>query len=224
MQGFTEASLHEGLKQYYTSRDPKLGASMLRRTVSSILAIPFALAFAACSTPPPTPAAGGVSMSLTPAGTTVGGTRNNCTAGTSGSFTYSIGDPTPHKTVEDGTDGVSVSCTVKDDGTFSASIGGKDPNINSNINFTFTGTVNQNDEKTPASNPSTMTFYSPQTLHINTLDGYPACTLSNISVYKAGAMLADIDCPIIGDSEGSTGCKVHGTMAFEYCLTGKEQN
>jgi hypothetical protein len=38
--------------------------------------------------------------------------------------------------------------------------------------------------------------------------------------YKAGAILTDIDCPLIGATDDATsGCSVRGTIAFEYCKT-----
>ena len=41
---------------------------------------------------------------------------------------------------------------------------------------------------------------------------------------RVRAILTDIDCPLIGSTDDTTsGCKVHGTIAFEYCKTGVEE-
>jgi len=35
----------------------------------------------------------------------------------------------------------------------------------------------------------------------------------------------DVECPVIvGTSESSSGCRVDGTIAFEYCKTGEEED
>lgn len=195
---------------------------MLHRAISFSLALPLSLSALSCSDPPPTPAAGGVVAQLSPPSSDIAQGRG-CNAGTNGAFTYMIGQPDPGKTIEDGTKGVHVSCTIKADGAFDASIKGTDSNGKKPVSFSFTGTVK--DKATPASNPSTMSFFSPDTSGLYTLDGFPACTVGPVVTYKAGAMLTDIDCPLIGSPQDSvSGCKVHGTIAFEYCKTGEEQN
>jgi hypothetical protein len=195
---------------------------MLHRAISFSLALPLSLSALSCSDPPPTPAAGGVDVMLSPPSSTISQGRG-CNAGTSGAFTYVIGQPNPGKTIEDGTKGVTVSCTIKANGDFDASIKGTDANGKQPVSFSFTGTMK--DKATPASNSSAMTFFSPDTSHLYTLAGFPLCTVGPVVTYKAGAMLTDIDCPLIGSPDDSvSGCKVHGTIAFEYCKTGEEQN
>jgi hypothetical protein len=195
---------------------------MLSRAISFLLAVPLSLSALSCSDPPPTPAAGGVDVRLSAPTLADVGSRN-CNAGTVGGFEYVIGQPDPGKTIEDGTNGVNVSCTIKADGNFDASIKGTDKNGKQPVSFSFTGVMK--DKTNPASNSSAMTFFSPDTSHLYTLADFPACTVGPVVTYKPGAMLTDIDCPIIGASDDSTsGCKVHGTIAFEYCKTGTEQN
>jgi hypothetical protein len=136
---------------------------------------------------------------------------------------YDIGQPNPGKTIEDGTDGVSVSCLVKSDGNFSASISGTDANGKKPVSFSFTGFIA--DKSGTSDNSAEMTFFSPDTLHLNTLATSPQCTVGPVGVYKPGAMLTDINCALIGSDDDSTsGCAVHGTIAFEYCKTGTESN
>jgi hypothetical protein len=111
---------------------------------------------------------------------------------------------------------------VRADGTFQASGSGTDDNSNKPISFSFTGTVV--DKNDPSKNSGTMTFFSPDTLALATLDAFPRCTVGPVVTLKVGAILADIDCPLIAASDDTTsGCSVHGTIAFEYCKTGAEE-
>lgn len=161
-------------------------------------------------------------MQLSPPASSVGGTRG-CNAGTSGGWTYLIGQPDPGKTIEDGTKGVSVSCLVKDDGNFNATISGSDTNGGKPVSFSFTGDVK--DKMGTTGNTSQMAFFSPDTGHLYTLASAPACTVGPVSVYKPGALLTNITCPLIGSTDDtSSGCQVSGTIAFEYCKTGTESN
>jgi hypothetical protein len=195
------------------------------RVLSSLLTVPLALFAAACSDPPPTPPAAGVSLTLSPASATeVDLGSRSCNAGPAGSFTYGIGMPDSGRTVENGKSGVTVSCTVRANGVFSANASGTDVNGHRPVSFTFNGTIK--DPKNKASNPGGMTFFAPDAGQLITLGTpYPDCTYGPVTTLKKGAILSDIDCPLIGTSEDSTGgCKVHGTIAFEYCLTGEEQD
>jgi hypothetical protein len=195
---------------------------MLTRVVSFLISVPLALSAAACSDPPPTPAAAGVSVTLSQPDPAIAGDRA-CTAGTVGTFTYQIGEPDPGKTIEDGKDGVKVTCLVKSDHNFNLSISGTDSNGHKPASFSFTGVVH--DQNTPASNPGSMSSISPDTGQLVTLPDGPGCTFGPVGTLKPGAILTDVDCPLIGDtSENANGCKVHGTIAFEYCKTGDEQN
>jgi hypothetical protein len=166
----------------------------------------------------PQPAAMGVSLMLRPPSSAsvsnLGG--RSCNAGTSGAFTYVIGSPPPGKTIEDGTQGATVSCSVMANGEFSLTGGGVDQNGRQPVAFSFIGTiVNRTDV---SQNVGAMTFFSPDTGHLNTLAEFPLCTFGPVTTLKPGAILTDFDCPLIGSPDDSTsGCAVHGTLAFEYC-------
>jgi hypothetical protein len=196
------------------------------RVLPIALTIPLALFAAACSDPPPTPAAAGVSISLSPA--SVKDVPNlgsrSCTAGDSSGFTYALGQPNSGRTIEDGKSGVHVTCTVTAAGSFNLNASGVDGNGHKPVSFTFTGAIK--DKVNTAANLGGMTFFSPDTSQLVTLGGdYPGCTYGPVTTLKKGAILTDINCPLIGGSDDTTsGCKVHGTVAFEYCLTGEEQN
>jgi len=198
---------------------------MMPRVLPLFLTLPLALAAASCSDPPPTPAAMGVSVTLSPPSAkdvpNLG--SRSCTAGMSGGFTYVIGQPNPGHTIEDGKSGVHVDCIVQANGSFNATGSGTDANGHKPVSFTFNGIVH--DKATATSNPGSMTFFSPDTTSLTTLDGFPGCTIGPVGTLKKGAILTDIDCPLIGGVDDTTsGCKVHGTIAFEYCKTGEEQN
>jgi hypothetical protein len=196
---------------------------MLGRVVPFLVSVPLALSAASCSDPPPTPPAGGVSISLLPPNRMYTDTRA-CNAGTVGSFTYQIGQPDPGKTIENGKQGVKVECLVKGDGSFNATISGTDENGNKPASFSFTGRIV--DQSQAASNTGQMTQISPDTgPQTSGITGSPGCTFGPVSTLKKGAILTDVDCPLIGSiDDNAGGCSVHGTIAFEYCKTGDEQN
>ncbi len=168
----------------------------------------------------PASAAMGVTLSLKPpsAASVPGLGGRTCNAGTSGAFTYAIGSPAPGKTIENGTLGVMVSCSVTADREFNLRGGGMDANGAQPLSFSFTGTVGSTTD--PSQNAAAMTFFSPDTGHLSTLASFPSCTFGPVTVIKAGAILTDFDCPLIGAADDLTsGCAVHGTIAFEYCQT-----
>src|SRR5689334_22871305 len=113
---------------------------MLVRVVPFFVSVPLALFALSCSDPPPSPAAGGVSISLSPPSKMYTQTRS-CNAGTNSAFTYKIGDPNPGGTIEDGKQNVKVECLVKADGSFNARIGGTDMNGGKPASFSFTGAI-----------------------------------------------------------------------------------
>jgi hypothetical protein len=173
--------------------------------------------------PPVVPAAVGLSLTLGRADPAEVPNLDgrSCSAGTAGGFTYVIGAPNPGRTISDGVDGVSVNCTVRADGTFQASGSGTDENSKKPITFSFTGVVV--DKNDPSKNTGTATFFSPDTLALGSLEGFPQCTVGPVVTLKVGAILSDIDCPLIASSDDTTsGCSAHGTIAFEYCQTGEE--
>jgi hypothetical protein len=166
------------------------------------------------------PSASGVSITLSPSTIPNGG--RSCNAGTLGAFTYQIGQPQPGKTIESGTQGVMVDCAVELDDSgntqLNATISGTDANGDKPMALSVTSQIAAGDPVPPA----TFTFFSPDTGPLTVLTSYPSCTLGPITVLKSGAILADIDCPLIGAVDDNTsGCRVTGTIAFEYCATGR---
>jgi hypothetical protein len=121
---------------------------------------------------------------------------------------------------------VKVECTVNKDGTVSVTASGTDDNPSPPQKFvsvTLNGKVVSKTD--PAMNPATMTFYSPDTNQLRTLPNYPGCTLGPVSALQDGALLTDFNCPLIGGAEDTTsGCRVTGKIALEYCKTGKEED
>ena len=201
---------------------------MIRRYLPTLFAFPVALVAAACSDPPPTPAAMGMSLELSQPisselmGVDIGG--RTCNARGTGAWTYIIGQPAPNKTIEDGKNGVSVDCTVRGDGSFVASGEGYDQNTKEQLSFNVSGRIT--DPKSTTVNMGQLAFYTPFTSRLETESTqYTGCTFGPATVLKKGAVLTDVNCPIIVDPhDSSTGCRAHGTLAFEYCKTGEEQN
>jgi hypothetical protein len=167
-----------------------------------------------------TPAASGVSITLSPATSESGG--RSCDAGTTGAFTYQIGEPRPGHTVESGKDGVAVECAVELDSggnaALNATVSGADANGHKPMSLTVTSALAAGEEMPAAE----LTFISPDTAALTTLADHPSCTLGPIAVLKSGAVLADFHCPLIGSVDDvASGCRADGTIAFEYCATGR---
>ena len=165
-----------------------------------------------------TPSAAGLTLNLTAPITSElpGAEGRSCRAGGTGAFSYAIGMPAPLKTISNGTEGVGVFCQVTRRGEVSANLIGPDANSKQKIQFTVTSMVTSVNAATPAE----VTFSSPDTSNLVALDGFPGCTLGFITVLKAGAILADVTCPLLGSvTDASVGCRAEGTFAFEYCST-----
>jgi hypothetical protein len=200
----------------------------MSRLLSALIVFPLAFAAAACSDPPPTPAAMGISINLVkpeltdfPPNTDLG--SKSCPAG-AGQATYIIGQPAANKTIENGKGGVKVTCQVRGDGTFSAAAAGFDGYTQQRISMNISGRITDRASQT-AAGEGVMQFYTPDTnaLHTNT-QKFPGCSFGPVTTLKKGAILTDIMCPIlITDDNPSDGCKVKGTIAFEYCTTGEEE-
>jgi hypothetical protein len=196
----------------------------MARLVPLISILPMAFAAASCSDPEPTPAAVGISISLRPPDKNLpnlGG--RSCTAGSSGAFTYIIGQPAAGHTIENGKKNVSITCQVQANGTFTANMTGNDENGHDFINFIMNGRIT---DKTATTNQGAVSFNTPKTgaLYDDT-SKFPPCTFGPASTLKPGALLTDFDCPIISGLEDTTsGCAAHGSIAIEYCKTGQESN
>jgi hypothetical protein len=165
-----------------------------------------------------TPSAAGLTLNLLPPITSEvpGSEGRSCPVGGTGAFTYAIGMPKPLGTVSNGTQGVGVFCRVTGSGAVSADLSGPDATSRQKIQFTVTSAITDVREPTPAD----VSFYAPDTLNLVVLDGFPACTLDPITILKAGAILADVTCPLLGSvTDSSMACRAEGTLAFEYCST-----
>lgn len=198
---------------------------MMSRFLPLLSVFPLALAAAACSDPPPTPSATGFTLNLTqPSRTEVPdlGSRQ-CSAGSTGNHTYSIGQPAANKTIEDGKNGVVVDCTVRGDGSFFATASGYDNIGKEKLSLSVSGRIT--DKASTTANVGSMSFYTPSTLALETHAPFPQCTFGPVPTLKKGAILMDVKCPvIIGTNESSSGCRVDGTIAFEFCKTGEEED
>jgi len=150
----------------------------------------------------------------------------SCTAGESGAATYVIGLPAANKTVENGKGGVKVTCTVRGDGSFAAEAAGLDGYTKQRLSMNISGRITDRTPNAKAAGTGPMQFYTPVTSALFTnFPMFPECTFGPVTTLKKGAILTDITCPIlVADNDASSGCKVKGTVAFEYCLTGEEED
>ena len=199
----------------------------MSRLLSALVISPLALAAAACSDPPPTPAAMGISINLTPpsqseVGTDVDISGKSCAAEGSGSATYSVGQPAPNKTIENGKGGVTVDCTVRGDGSFTAAAAGLETITKQRISLNVSGVIS--DASAKVAGTGALQFYTPGTGALYTRSPFPDCTFGPVTTMKKGALLADITCPIIVGENPQDGCRAKGTIAFEYCKTGEEED
>jgi len=184
------------------------------------------LSLLSCSDPPEQPAAVGFTVTLSDPDIATNPARR-CNASTSGSHTYMIGQPNSSGTVESGKNNVEVTCTVNKGGTVVVSAKGTDDNPSSLqkklVSVSINGKINSSTD--PTMNPASMTFFSPDTTQLRTLPAYPGCTLGPVGALQDGALLTDFSCPLIGGATDTTsGCKVSGKIALEFCKTGKEED
>lgn len=190
----------------------------------AVLPLVSLLALLSCSDPPEQPAAVGLNITLqNPDPMTT--TTRVCTAGSSGTRTYMIGDPTYDGTIESGKDGVEVDCTVNRDGTVQVTARGTDDNPSPprhKVTLTINGRIKSNTD--PTQNPASMTFFSPDTTQIRTTADY-SCFLGPVSALQDGALLTDFSCALLAvPNDTSGGCRAGGKIALEYCKTGKEED
>ncbi|HEV8551561.1 MAG TPA: hypothetical protein VGQ57_21080 [Polyangiaceae bacterium] len=149
------------------------------------------------------------------------GTNRTCSAGSTGAFTYAIGQPAPGKTISNGQQEVGVRCAVipEADGsvTVSAAVNGPDTNLGEMIELEVSGTVDPDPSHASLSH---VTFFAPETLRLEVIDDFPLCDLGPFTVLKPGALLADFHCALLGTTDDtSNGCRAAGTLALEYCST-----
>jgi len=112
---------------------------------------------------------------------------------------------------------------VTGDGSFNAAASGYDGYTKKRISMGMSGRIA--DKAARVAGTGVMQFASPDTGPLHTSSPFPSCTFGPVTTLKKGAILTDIDCPIIIASDDTAGgCKVHGTVAFEYCKTGEEED
>ena len=131
-----------------------------------------------------------------------------------------VDSPTPTdfgSTIEDGTLGVSITCSVLQAGTFQIDGGGTDPQItppDGIINFVMSGTANAQG----GTNVGSLAVYTPRTLSLATQVGFPPCEITSVHEMAPGALWADFDCPALTNpAEPSVACHASGTFVVEYC-------
>jgi hypothetical protein len=206
--------------------------------LSMLLVLAAPLTSLSCSDPPPTPPRGAVEIKLTEPRSSIPniGTRTQCNAGSSGTYTYLLAKASTALSAQERVrggliehgHGLNVSCTVKSLGgnrySVNASISGYDANaLRAYASVTLNGTLNAS---APASeNVGQLAFFSGSTTSLRTISELPACTIGPVYVAKDGAILADFVCPVIADSSDTVkGCEASGTIAVERCRTGKEDD
>ncbi len=118
----------------------------------------------------------------------------------------------------DGYQGAQVSCSITSpgNGMFNViiAISGVDSNGGKPTAVSFTSQI------TDAGVPAQMTFFSPDTGHLYTLQGSPLCSIEPGFEVGGGVFYGNISCPLIGATDNtSTGCQVSGTIAAENCTT-----
>ncbi len=125
-------------------------------------------------------------------------------------------------TLEDGTSNTAITCTVKKNGSTMAVGSGVDPQItppDGLIRFSFNGTA-----KKDGSGTALVSLYTPRTGQIGWNNGLPRCTIDAVHELEAGALWADFRCPILTEpTNPSLGCEATGTVVFEYCKTGEDE-
>jgi hypothetical protein len=142
---------------------------------------------------------------------------------TSTGVEWDIGEPSPTptdfgSTIEDGSLGVSITCSVLPDGTFQVDGGGNDPQITPPgglINFVMGGTARSGG--TPATNTINLAVYTPLTLQLGSNPGFPGCSITTVHEQAPGALWADFDCPALTRVGENVACRARGTIVAEYC-------
>jgi hypothetical protein len=207
------------------------------RTLPLVVAI-VALSATACSDAPKRPAKLGLYMMIrNPSDASVAGKQCGASSGIEWDIGKTIKEngvivdvdsPTPTDfgtTLEDGKSNVSLTCTIRKNGSVNAEGGGIDPQImkpNGTINFTFGGTAKESG--TAATNKLNVSVYTPATLNIGSSPTLPGCSATAVHEQAPGALWADFTCPALVDtSRPDVACQANGTIVMEYCDTGEEE-
>ena len=139
-----------------------------------------------------------------------------------------VDSPTPDDfgtTLEHGKSQTELDCTIRKNGTVTASGGGVDPVItppNGRINFQISGTAKNSG--TATTNTFNFSAYTPVTINIFSSQTLPSCAFTTVHEQAPGALWADFTCPALVDvTRPDVACQANGTIVMEYCKTGEEE-
>lgn len=152
------------------------------------------------------------------------GTRTNCTAGSTGTYSYFLGAkgaPAPDRVrssmLPSGPD-FSVSCSVHSDGTtlrVRLALEGTDANSRSvPVRLELAGAIpiasgwealEQGD------------FYSDDTGQLTTDPFAAVCVMENVTSTEPGSLSADFSCPVLVGTDAISGCHASGSVALSGC-------
>jgi len=126
-------------------------------------------------------------------------------------------------TLENGKSNAKIDCTVRKSGAFLATGEGVDPQIMPSGLLTFNLSGTAKPKGTPATNTVTTSLFTSVTFGIRSTPGFPECSITAVHEQAPGALWADFDCPALAEpTEPNKACHASGTMVFEYCSTGEE--
>lgn len=171
------------------------------------------------------PSAIGLEASLRPALLEDNPDGRSCQVQPNGSRSYMIGRANGDGTVENGKDGVEVSCFVTEDGQLAVELSAENQAVGQSGSFgmSLSGAI---DSKTDvAQNTGSLGFRDAYAGLLVTNATTPPCTFGpptagGAITQKAGALLAKFTCPLILSVDSpSDGCRAEGTIAIEYCGT-----
>lgn len=189
-----------------------------------------ALGSFACSDAPPQPPAVGIQVVMQNPLTQDNPDGRTCKAQPNGSRTYTVGAPNGDATVENGKDGVELSCTVRQNGgalDFELYAPNRTQGLTGTFAISMTGRVVAPGDATQ--NTASVGFTDPGMAGSLSNPPNTPCTLapppnSNQITLQPGAIFASFTCPLlINQGNPGDGCRGTGTFALEYCNTGEEE-
>jgi hypothetical protein len=183
----------------------------------------------ACSDAPPQPPAIGIQVIMQPPLAANNPDERRCPAQPNGSRTYTVGAPDGDHTVENGKDGVELTCTIKESGDVYFQL--FSPNRTTNLTGVFAMTLKGRVvSKTDATqNSASVSFSDSANLGALTTPAVPGCTLGPVApateiTLQPGALFASFSCPLLtAPNSPGDGCQGTGKFAIEYCNTGEEE-
>jgi hypothetical protein len=172
-------------------------------------------------------AAVGLQMTLTAPAAADNPEGRSCPVLPNGSRSYGIGQPHGDGTLEDGTDGVELACTVRASGEISLELDAENqvPGLSGAFGMTLSGVIGSETDATL--NPATLEFFDEAAGTMSSPGTHP-CTLSSPPgtagvTHQPGALWARFTCPLITSLiDPADGCRAEGVVAIEYCRTGED--